>query len=252
MANDNIHKNHRQRMRAKFNETGFNGWSDYEILEYMLYNVYRQGDTNPVAHEILRYSGGSIVNVMRNARDFTMAENVKNVGESAVLFLRSLKEFIDYYRREELEYEPRRLDVENLANIINIIGFELDREDILMICMDRFMNVKSITNITEQSGPRYAYTSTEKIFRTATISGAKYVMLVHNHPDGKKEISHDDIEMTLHVDNMLHAMDIMLVDHMVICGKEVLSIKSRVIKEEMQKAQENLPEDMYYEFEGPF
>ena len=160
--------------------------------------------------------------------------------------------WVDYQVSAEAMKKACRLDVENLANIINIIGFELDREDILMICMDRFMNVKSITNITEQSGPRYAYTSTEKIFRTATMSGAKYVMLVHNHPDEKREISHDDIEMTLHVDNMLHAMDIMLVDHMVICGKDVLSIKSRVIKEEMQKAQENLPEDMYYEFEGPF
>ena len=246
---ENIHKNHRQRMRTKFNETGFKGWSDYEILEYMLYNVYRQGDTNPIAHEILRYSADNIVTVMRNAKDFRMADDVKNVGENAVLFLRSLKEFVDYYRREELKYEPRRLDFENLASIVNIVGFEPDREDILMICMDTFMNIKCIVNITEQSGHYHAYTSEEKIFRTATMNGSKYVMLVHNHPDRKTSISKNDIEMTLYVDNLLSAADIMLVDHMVVCGKDVLSIKSHIVKKEMSSAMESSPEDGAYNYE---
>ena len=133
MANDNIHKNHRQRMRAKFNETGFKGWSDYEILEYMLYNVYRQGDTNPVAHRMLEYSADNIVSLMKNSRDFRMVSDLKNVGETAVLFLRSLKEFVDYYKKQELKFEPKKLTRENFMDIVNVIGFEDDKEDILMI-----------------------------------------------------------------------------------------------------------------------
>lgn len=238
MANDNIHKNHRQRMRAKFNETGFKGWSDYEILEYMLYNVYRQGDTNPIAHDILRYSADNIINVMRNAQDLRMADDVKNVGEKTVLFLRSLKEFVSYYKQQEIKFEPIRIDRYNMANVINIVGFEPDKEEILMVCADSVMNLKCVTNITEQSGKDYAYTSAEKIIKAATMSGASYVIIMHNHPNGRTEISMGDYEMTLKVDALLSAVGVTLIDHMIICGKKVMSIKANIVaKEEREKAE---------------
>ena len=246
---DNIHKNHRQRMRAKFSETGFKGWSDYEILEYMLYNVYRQGDTNPIAHRIMEYSGNSIVNVMRNARDLRMANDVNNVGETAVLFLRSLKEFIDYYKIRELKFEPQQLNRYNFRDIINVVGFEPDREDILMICADTFMNVKCIANISEQSSTTYAFTSAEKIIKTATMNGASYVLILHNHPNGVPEISEDDEKMTLYVDNLLNSVGIILIDHMVICGKRILSIKENIIRREMKARQESNPEDGAFNYE---
>ena len=236
-------------MRAKFNETGFTGWSDYEILEYMLYNVYRQGDTNPIAHDILRYSTNSIVNVMRNAQDFRMADDIKNVGETAVLFLRSLKEFVRYYKKQELKFEPIKIDRYNIVDVINNVDFEPDREEIVMVCADTVMNVKSVTNITEQSGVDYAFTSAERIIKAATMSGAKYVIIMHNHPNGKPEISSNDEEMTLKVDALLNAVGITLIDHMIICGKRVLSIKANVMaREELQRMTAS-PEDGAYNYE---
>lgn len=216
-------------MREKFNVTGFNGWSDYEILEFMLYNAYRQGDTNPIAHNMLNYSGDSIVALMRNTKDFRMVSDLKNVGESTVLFLRSLKEFVSYYKVKELEFEPKRLVRENFREIVNIVGFAPDKEDILMICADDFLNVICITNITESSGPLYAFTSAEKIIKTATMNGAKYVLIVHNHPNGNEDVSLEDIEITMHVDNLLRNVGIILIDHIVIAGKKAISIKIDVV-----------------------
>lgn len=249
MAKDNIHKNHRQRMRAKFNETGFNGWSDYEILEYMLYNVYRQGDTNPVAHNMLEYSADNIVSLMKNAQDFRMATDIKGVGENAVLFLRSLKAFVDYYKQQEIKFEPKKLVRENFMDIINIVGFEPDKEDILMICTDTFLNVLCISNITEQSGPTYASTSAERIVKTATMNGARYVMIVHNHPNGDGEISYDDIEMTMNVDSLLRSVGIELIDHMVVCNKEAISIKVDIIYEDEKQRSEGELEDGLFDYE---
>lgn len=247
MSKDNIHKNHRQRMRAKFNETGFKGWSDYEILEYMLYNAYRQGDTNPTAHNMLSYSAGSIVTLMHNAQDFRMVNDLKNVGENTVLFLRSLKAFIDYYKIQELRFEPKKLVRENFMDIVNIIGFRPDREDILMICADNFLNVICVTNITESSGPTHASTSAERIIKTATMNGAKYVMIVHNHPDGNEKISMEDVEITMNVDNLLRNVGIMLIDHIVICNKKAISIKIDVIYKNEQEHEES--DDRFFEYE---
>ena len=221
----NIHKNHRQRMRERFNATGFKGWSKHEILEYMLYNVYRQGDTNPIAHRILEYSADSFVNMFNNCADMRMAEDVDGVGESAVLFLRSLKSFIDYYRLEEINDKPIKADPQNILELSRIMGFLPDREDIMMLCLDYKMNIKSIVNITEKRDMMSAASSADTIIRTATINGADNVILVHNHPDGSKEVSFDDIKTTMKADTMLSNIGINLVDHFIISDNDVISIK---------------------------
>lgn len=221
----NIHKGHRERMRRRFAEIGFRGWSDHEILEYLLYNVQKQGDTNPLAHRLIEYSAGSIVTLLRNASDSRLADDIEGVNEKTVLFLRSIKAFVDYYRREELRYKPVKLSRDNFMEIVNIVGFLPEREDLLMICLDAFMNVKSIVNITEKCGDKYAATSAEKIIKTATMSGSKNVILVHNHPDGAKLVSLADIEMTLNLDMMLKNIGVSLIDHYVLCGDDIISVK---------------------------
>lgn len=130
-SNENIHKDHRKRMRERFKATGFNGWSKNEILEYMLYNVYRQVDTNVIAHRILNYNAGSFVNMFKNTYDRRMEYDIPNVGESTILFLRCLKEFIDAYRREELLSVPIKALPENLIEISKIVDFSDDRETII-------------------------------------------------------------------------------------------------------------------------
>ncbi len=235
MAKDNVHKNHRQRMRDKFDEIGFKGWSDYEILEYMLYNVYRQGDTNPIAHNILDYGAGSIVTVMRNTSDFTMAEEVRNVGESAVRFLRSLDEFVKYYKHQELHYMPMQLNKDNIFDIINVVGFCHDKESILMVCTDACLNVKSVTDITSESGTDYATTSIDRIVKTATANNAYCVAIIHNHPNGSIDVSNEDIDLTRNVDNILDSMNINLIDHIIWSRKGVKSIKKHMYLNEKKQ-----------------
>ncbi len=231
---ENIHKNHRKRMRDKFNQIGFQGWSDYEILEYLLYNVYRQGDTNVTAHRLLDYSANNFVTMMENTKDMRMANDVNNVGEQTVLFLRSLKAFVDFYKKEELKYRPIKMTRDNIIEIINVVGFSTENEDILMICMDSHLNVKNVVNITEKSGTNYAGSSADKIINTAASNGAKYVMLVHNHPDGYKNVSVEDINMTIHADIILDSMGIKLIDHIIVCEDEFISVKVTVFNMEQE------------------
>ena len=50
---DAIHKNHRERMRKRFSEHGFDGFAEHEVLEMLLYYAIPRRDTNPLAHSIL-------------------------------------------------------------------------------------------------------------------------------------------------------------------------------------------------------
>ncbi len=56
MPSDNIHKNHRERMREKYRKYGPDVFETHQLLEMLLFHSMRQGDTNPAAHNLLQIS----------------------------------------------------------------------------------------------------------------------------------------------------------------------------------------------------
>ncbi|MDP5136716.1 DNA repair protein RadC [Rheinheimera baltica] len=55
-----------------------------------------------------------------------------------------------------------------------------------------------------------------EVLRTAVILNLKVVMLVHNHPSGISEPSQADIRFTEHVVEAAKALDITVLDHIII------------------------------------
>jgi len=54
---------------------------------------------------------------------------------------------------------------------------------------------------------------------------AKGMILFHNHPGGMPHASREDIELTKRMAEACTALDIKILDHFLIAGKEVLSFK---------------------------
>ena len=50
---ENIHKGHRERMRKKFIQSGFDGFTNHEILELLLFYSRPRIDTNAIAHRLI-------------------------------------------------------------------------------------------------------------------------------------------------------------------------------------------------------
>jgi DNA repair protein RadC len=67
------------------------------------------------------------------------------------------------------------------------------------------------------------------ILQIALDVGASTVILAHNHPGGDPEPSKGDISTTHRIDQVCRALDIKLHDHLVICGKDHVSMRSRGI-----------------------
>ena len=83
----NIHKNHRQRMREKYEKHGADLFETHQLLEMLLFHSMRQGDTNPTAHNLLnahpKGAGG-----VTSSRSFAM---LRVSGRSAQIFLEYLR-----------------------------------------------------------------------------------------------------------------------------------------------------------------
>lgn len=221
----NVHSGHRERMQNKFKEIGFKGWSKYEIMEYMLYFSIPRADTNPYAHSLLDYSCGSVVKLLNDACDGDKLKSVAGIGDKTILYLKSLKSFIDYYRAEELKYKPIRLTRDNFTEVINSIGMSRENENIFMICLDKHMRIQNVLDLTVDSDMYGARTDTDKVVRYAAASNAANVVLVHNHPSGFDEISKQDIIMTNKIDSMLRTLNIFLVDHYIIADDKIVSVR---------------------------
>jgi hypothetical protein len=55
------------------------------------------------------------------------------------------------------------------------------------------------------------------------------VVVAHNHPSGNKEPSEEDLMMTARIGMILHALDVELIDSLVVAGEEVISIKKHLL-----------------------
>ena len=56
-SSKNIHDGHRDRMRERFLKSGFEAFAPHEKIEYLLFACNPRGDTNPLAHELIRRFG---------------------------------------------------------------------------------------------------------------------------------------------------------------------------------------------------
>ena len=64
-----------------------------------------------------------------------------------------------------------------------------------------------------------------EVFKEAISASAASVIFVHNHPSGDPEASEDDIKLTKRLAEVGEVMGIDVLDHIIICDKEHLSLK---------------------------
>ncbi len=100
---ENIHGGHRDRMRSRYLQEGPDGFADHELLEMLLYGCIPRGDTNPVAHLLLK-EFGSLSNLLES--DAHEIAKTEGVGLKSAIFLTQLHEVIRRYEREKLGSKP--------------------------------------------------------------------------------------------------------------------------------------------------
>lgn len=230
----NVHEGHRERMRKRFKNDRFVGWSKHEVLEYLLYNVYQRMNTNEIAHNMINASGGSIAGVLSNA-DGDSLKMIKNVGDKGIEFLRTLRAFIEYCNNEAVQQYSYYVTKDNFLDIVQMYNFSPDSEDILLLCLDSKMKILYGYTVAQVSTANFAGIRSSKLIKLVLDVGADNVIITHNHPSGSDSPSIDDIEMTERLEGMLQSVGVLLVDHYIIADEKLISIKQFVAKQEELK-----------------
>ena len=215
-----VHEGHRQRLRKRFLEEGLDHFSDIQALELALFYCIPRVDTNPIAHALLdRF--GSLAQVLE-----APVEEIKKVpgmGERSAAFLHLITEFGRYYMVSRTSDMKILITLEQCAEYMLPLFYGRRLETVFLLCLDAKCKVLSCKEIAE-GDVNSTGISVRKVVETALGSNATSVVLAHNHPSGVAVPSGEDIQTTRKIAAALAAVDIQLVDHIVVADHDYVSM----------------------------
>ena len=214
-----IHDGHRDRMRRRYLTEGADGFADHEILEMLLYGTIPRGDTNEVAHTLLR-EFGSISNLIES--DPHEITKTTGIGEKSAVFLSLLHELARRYEKERLSDRPALTSIDRCAQYCVALLALCTTERFYVICLDSRRQVIHTAKIAEGT-VGHADIPVRLVAEKALRYNATSIVLCHNHPRGVARPSSDDIDLTTALKKILKPLDVEVVDHIIVRDRQYYS-----------------------------
>ena len=221
MSGGEIHGGHRARVKQRYLSQGLDGFSDHEVLELLLYYAIPRNDVNPLAHRLMDRFGS--LHAVLDAEVSELTE-VSGVGESAALLVRLIRDLNRRYLLDRQEKRPTLPDSQTAGELFLPYFYGIREERVYAAFLDDELRLLSCRLLFE-GGINFAPLSVRKLVEAALREHATSVILAHNHPAGQAIPSVEDREATLHIRSALEAMQIRLLDHIIVAGEEFTSME---------------------------
>lgn len=214
------HDHHRERMRKRYYLSGFDSFSNHEILEMLLYYSIPRGDTNELAHRLIERFG-DFNHVIEATPD--ELKSVKGIGDASAILLKLIEASLRVYASAYVESEVRYDTIKKIADFMWPRFFGLDHERLYMLLLNNKMGI--IDCIVLSEGAINATTIQARYIIERTIAKkAAGVVLAHNHPHGLATPSESDVLLTKRLYEGLALIDIPLVEHIVFAENRFVPI----------------------------
>jgi len=214
MTEKNVHKNHRQRMRAKYEKYGSDAFETHQLLEMLLYHSMRMGDTNPLSHRILNThpSGGL------NACTPSELVDVDGVGSQTANLLclsadTTLALLLDSLKGSPLSSSFSRklfmwLWMKNKGEkAVGILLLDKRSRALDCFCISKGKCLRP---------ELYGEAILSSIERVAAKDGVSFVIIAHNHANNDKLCSAEDVYLTGYISELLKKEGIDLAGHYIV------------------------------------
>ena len=196
-----VHDGHRERMKSRFVEAGLDGFNDHNALEMLLFYAVPRKDTNELAHRLLKQFG-SLASVFEAKHEELM--RVDGIGENAATLIKLIPEVSRrYLLTKSLPTKVIRRSEDAGAYFVAKFMYEVNE-----ICYALLLN---------SSNGIIACKEISRGVVNATEVG-------HNHPGALPLPSKEDEYCTRLVKKALELVDIKLLDHIIVGGKEFQSL----------------------------
>ena len=217
-----IHDGHRQRLKNRFLSEGLDHFEEIQVLELLLFYCIPRQDTNPVAHRLLDHFG-SLTQVLEASPE--ELKKVSGIGDSVATFLSLVTAVGRYYSVKQQNGDVNILsDLEACGRYLTPYFRSRRNETVFILCMDAKCKVLCCKEVGEGS-VNSAAVPIRRIVEMALGANATSVVIAHNHPSGVAVPSNEDIQTTRRLAMALSAVEITLIDHMVVADDDFVSMR---------------------------
>lgn len=221
---ENLHKFHRQRVRARFIKDGnLDSFEYHQILELLLFYSVPRKDTNELAHKMLN-EYGSFHNLL-NAKPEDIMKRCKVSEATAVLL-----SMIPHLTRR---YLNSTWDKNVLINSVSIAGeyfYSLlagqPYESFYMLCLDINKHLIKAVRISEGNVDN-SQIYVEKVIDYALLHKTCFAIIGHNHPGGNLKPSSADLGATDKIYTALATINVVLLDHVIVSEENIFSFAKK-------------------------
>ncbi|MBO5359196.1 MAG: RadC family protein [Clostridia bacterium] len=216
---ENPHKGHRKRMREEALK-GFDSFNDVRLLEFLLFYVIPQKDTNELAHELLS-AFGSVAGVLD--ADVHELIKFKGITEKGALLLKCVMPMATRYGKSKYKDNHKFKNIDEIGDYLMVKYQGLKHETFGVLCLDAAGKLKKFEFLNEGNAATVGV-SFREIASVVFKHNAPCVVIVHNHFETALP-SKEDIEMTKAVKASLNSLGTTLLDHIIVSGDDYISMR---------------------------
>ncbi|QRM55386.1 JAB domain-containing protein [Sinorhizobium sp. BG8] len=206
---------HRDRLRARFRDSGETALADYELLELILFRLIPRRDTKPIAKALLERFG-TLANVF--GAPPALLQEVKGIGEAVALDLKLTAAAAQRMLKSEIRNKQVLSSWSSLIAYCHAAMAHEAREQFRIIFLDK-RNALIADEVQGLGTVDHTPVYPREVVKRALELSATAIILVHNHPSGDPTPSRADIDMTKTIIDTAKPLGITVHDHIII-GKD--------------------------------
>ena len=213
-----------ERPRERLAKLGSEALSSQEILALILGRGIRGESVIITAQKLLSRFGN-----LKNLASASIEEltQIKGIGPAKAAQIKATFELSK--RLEHSLIEDRKITVKSPEDVVKTARNLLKgkkKEHFVVICLDTRNHLIKTSTVSIGSLD-CSIVHPREVFKDAISSSAASVIFIHNHPSGDPTPSEDDIKMTKRLIEAGEIIGIEVLDHIIICDSEHLSMKAK-------------------------
>jgi DNA repair protein RadC len=213
-----------ERPRERLSKLGSEALSSQEILALILGRGTKGESVIVTAQKLLIRFGN-----LKNLASASIEEltQIKGIGPAKAAQIKATFELSK--RLENSSSETTKITVKSPEDVVKTARNLLKgkkKEHFLVICLDTRNHLIKTSTVSIGSLD-CSIVHPREVFKDAISSSAASVIFIHNHPSGDPTPSEDDIKMTKRLIEAGEIIGIEVLDHIIICDSEHLSMKAK-------------------------
>ncbi len=201
-----------ERPQERLERFGASALSDTELLAMLLRSGTRGQDVLTLAGRLIAEAGSLNGLIAWTEADFS---ELKGIGKVKALQLVTVMEIARRVIGQQAGDAPLLNRADLIAAYLAPFAAGLEVEKFWVLCLNRKNRLLKRVEISSGSATS-ALAHPREVFRAAIREAACAVVCVHNHPSGDPSPSAADIEVTRLLREAARAVDITLVDHVIL------------------------------------